>query len=481
MYDCNRNIHTKYGYGLNPEATNGGTWWGTSDQSATSGHWAAEMTWDLYGNVYGRNGSNNQGRQIKLLVDYSENGDPLLDNAYYELSGGNNDKIRVGRTSIGNRSLSTLDIIGHEITHGLTTATANLIYENQSGALNESFSDIFGFMVERRAQGGIFDWRMGEDAFVENGGIRDIENPNLYNQPAQFEGPLWFTGTGDNGGVHINSGVQNRWFFLLSNGGFQNGVNVNGIGIDNAALVAWRTLLFFLGQNSNFNDARNGSIIAAIGLFGECSNEVMQVRNAWAAVGVGAIANPNCLTLNPASISVCYDDPNGWPQFPITITANFSPANGNITWNVPPDFDFTISGNELIINNGPLMPDVFLSISATLKSGIGNPVTATAWYSTYSCSGLIPMKANMTLVESIQKDLSKPISVFPNPADDFINVKLVNKAKVKIIGLNGRIILEQQCNAGLTRINTRKFGNGMYVLVILENGKSTASKIQVNH
>ncbi|HEX8331199.1 MAG TPA: M4 family metallopeptidase, partial [Segetibacter sp.] len=476
LYDCNRNIHTKYGYGFNPEATNGGTWWGTNNQSATSGHWAAEMTWDLYRNVYGRNGCNNGGRQIKLLVD-----DPSANGgASYVYDNNNNDKILIGRTIQGDRSLSTLDVVGHEITHGLTKATADLIYENQSGALNESFSDIFGFMVERRAQGGVFDWRLGEDAFVETGGIRDMENPNLYGDPAQFEGLFWATGTGDNGGVHTNSGVQNRWFFLLSNGNLVNGGNVTGIGIDNAALIAWRTLLFYLGQNSNYNDARNGSINAAIGWFGECSNEVMQVRNAWAAVGVGAVANPNCITLDATSINVCYDDPFSPPPFPITITAAFRPANGTITWNVPPDFNFTISGDQLTLHSGPMDPDVFLPISATLTSGVGNPVTATAWYSTYSCSGRL-MMSNTTGVETIIKDVPKGISIFPNPADEFINVELTTKAKVKLLDLNGRVVLEQQCNTGLNRINTRKFSKGMYVLLIVGNGKSTTSKIQINH
>lgn len=136
LIDCGRNIHTKYGSGWNPEAESNSTTWGTNHQSATSGHWAAQITWDLYQNVYGRNGCNGAGREIKILVDFENYfGDPLLNNAYYELSGGSNDKIRVGRTSDGNRSLASLDIIGHEITHGLTRATANLVSENESGAL----------------------------------------------------------------------------------------------------------------------------------------------------------------------------------------------------------------------------------------------------------------------------------------------------------------------------------------------------------
>lgn len=483
LIDCNRNIHTKHGDGLNPEAANGSSWWGTNEQNATSGHWAAEMTWDLYKNVYGRNGCNGAGREIKILVDWEDTwGTPLVDNANYDLSDGGNDKIRVGVTSNGNRSLSTLDVIGHEITHGLTRSTANLAYENESGALNESFPDIFGFMVERRAEGGVFDWRMGEDAFIATGGIRDMQSPNLYNQPEQVGGTLWYTGTADNGEVHINSGVQNRWFFLLSNGGFQNGVNVNGIGIDNAALIAWRTLLFYLGQYSNYNDARNGSINAATALFGECSNEVIQVRKAWAAVGVGAAANPNCIILDPSFIDVCYDDPHAWrTQFPITITANFGPASGTITWNVPPDFAYTISGNELIITGGPLAPDVFLPIQATVTSGIGGPVTATTWYSTYECYGDFMMKANKRNNEIPERTITPNNSIYPNPAWNYINIHLQNRAVVKLSHITGRVLFEKDYNPGLNRLNTERFSNGIYILYIIENDKTTSYKIKIAH
>ncbi len=220
LIDCaNRNIHTKYGSGSNPEAANGSTTWGTNHQTATSAHWAAEMTWDLYRTVYGRNGTNNSNREVKTLVDFPD----LINNAYYDYSGGGNDKIRVGRTSVGNRTLASLDVMGHEITHGLTHATAKLVYEGESGALNESFSDIFGFMVERRSQPANFDWLLAEDPFFDNPiFIRDLQDPNLSGipQPSVLGGANWFPVVGctpsdgnDQCGVHRNSGVQNRWFF----------------------------------------------------------------------------------------------------------------------------------------------------------------------------------------------------------------------------------------------------------------------------
>jgi len=369
LIDCNnRNIHTKYGTGINhPEAESSSTTWGTNHQAATSCHWAAEVTWDLYRLVYGRNGTNNSNREVKALVDFELNGEPLIDNAYYDLSGGNNDKIRIGRTSVGDRSLSTLDIIGHEITHGLTKATADLVYEGQAGALNEGFSDIFGFMVERRGQAGVFDWRIGEDAFQETVGIRDLLNPNLFGDPAFVGQPGFWTG--DNADVHTNSGIPNRWFSILSNGGFQNGVNVAGIGIDNAALIAWNTLVFNLGQNSNFNDARNASINVARWIFGECSNEVIQVTNAWAAVGVGNVWQIQTINLIPVYGFDC-NSVTVAANIPVTSIVTWTTTNGLlINGNASP---FTSQGNTVNISSPNGLDG---SISATLTGCQTNAIT----------------------------------------------------------------------------------------------------------
>jgi Zn-dependent metalloprotease len=477
LQECNRNIHTKYGYGLNPEAKNRTTTWGTSEQLATSAHWAAEMTWDLYWFTYGRRGTNNQGRQIKVQAD-----DPTgttSGGAYYNYSGGGSDKIHIGN-SAQNQSCATLDVIGHEITHGLVNATSALEYQNESGALNESFADIFGLMTERRALGGVFNWRMGELAWPGTNGIRSFDNPNVFQHPSIFGGPFWFTGSGDNGGVHINSSVQNHWFFLLSNGGFQNGVVVNGIGLDNAARIAWNNLTFFLGNWANYNDARNGSINAAIGLFGECSNEVQQVQNAWAAVGVGNAANPNCISLNPSWITICHDDPGASSNFPITITANFTPANGIITWNIPSDFSFITSGNVATIISGPITPDVFLPISATLTSNIGNPITATTWYATTQCYGEI-LRAYKTNDFIVEGNLVDKFTIFPNPANEFINVTVKTSGIIKISDLSGKVLLKQNVQQGSNRVNTNNLPNGIYIVFVTTATQTSSYKVVLNH
>ncbi len=140
-----------------------------------------------------------------------------------------------GDASDNNQPLTALDVCGHEITHGLTTFTANLNYKNESGALNEGFSDIFGTSIEFFARPGQGDWLIGGDFYI----IRDMSNPKAYSQPDTYKGKKWATGllaSLDNGGVHTNSGVLNFWFYLLSEG--KNGTNdkkfvysVSGIGM----------------------------------------------------------------------------------------------------------------------------------------------------------------------------------------------------------------------------------------------------------
>lgn len=199
-----------------------------------------------------------------------------------------------------NDDLNTVDIVGHEFVHGVTQFSADLEYELESGALNESFSDIFGEMVELFTFG-TNDWQMGG----ERGAIRNFIDPSLNNQPATYgdNDPNWFNldgcvpdcsaGGNDCCGVHINSGVQNFWFYLLSVGG--EGVNANGdyyfvegIGTASASQIAYRNLTTYLGINSNFADAKDGAIQSAEDLFGSCSNEVLQCARAWNAVGVYA-------------------------------------------------------------------------------------------------------------------------------------------------------------------------------------------------
>ncbi len=258
----------------------------TSNPTGVQAHFGAEKTYKYYSQKYGRNSYNNTGGVIKSYVSYSSN----YVNAFWDgsrMTYGDGDGTNYG-------PLVSLDICGHEITHGVTEYSANLVYSYQSGALNESFSDIFGESIEKFASG-TNDWLMGDDigAGGSGGALRSMSNPNAFGDPDTYQGTYWYSGSGDSGGVHTNSGVQNFWFYVLSVG--KSGTNdkgdsynVTGIGMDKAGAIAYRNLTVYLSSNSQYSDARNGAIQAAIDLYGAGSAEEIATTNAWYAVGVGA-------------------------------------------------------------------------------------------------------------------------------------------------------------------------------------------------
>ena len=157
--------------------------------------------------------------------------------------------------------------------------------------------------------------------------LRNMANPNAENQPDTYLGDDWYTGTGDNGGVHFNSGVQNFWFYLLCNGGtgtndLGNDYDVDSLGMEKASAIAYRTLTYYLTSASKYLDARLGSIQAAEDLYGTCSDEVNAVKHAWYAVGVGLdIITPDLQALAILSpISSCAISESEARDFSLSVT-----------------------------------------------------------------------------------------------------------------------------------------------------------------
>jgi Zn-dependent metalloprotease len=255
------------------------------DQGALDAHWGAEKTYDYYWTQHNRNSINNAGFPLLSYVHYNTN----YTNAFWD-----GQRMTYGDGNGGSMKIfTTLDICGHEISHGLTSNTGNLNYSYESGALNESFSDIFGTCIENYGRPTNWNWKVGEDMTNSGAGLRNMSNPNLFGDPDTYTGSNWYTGTADNGGVHTNSGVSNFWFYLLTQGG--NGTNdlgnvysVSGLGITTAARIAFRALTIYFVPTTNFANARALTIQAAKDLYGNCSNEMIQTMNAWYAVGVGA-------------------------------------------------------------------------------------------------------------------------------------------------------------------------------------------------
>jgi thermolysin len=173
-----------------------------------------------------------------------------------------------------------LDVVGHELSHGVTDATSNLIYQNESGALNEAFSDIMGTNIEYFNDTG--NWTIGEDITVGSNGIRNMADPNEDGDPSHYADR--YTGTADNGGVHWNSGIANHWYYILvtgspnANQARATGNTLNGIGMAAAETIAFMGFTS-LNATATFCDAREATIAIA-------DSHATDVTNAWDEVGV---------------------------------------------------------------------------------------------------------------------------------------------------------------------------------------------------
>jgi Zn-dependent metalloprotease len=283
------------------DVTNGSTTW-TSNATAVDAQYGILATLDYFRSVHGRNGiDGNGGPRVKdsvitAVVNYGNR----YDNAYWDGTAmvfGDGDGSWTG-------PLVALDIAAHEMAHGVTQHSAGLVYQNQSGALNEAVSDIFGALVEHRKQGPGSMWKIGEDAWTpgqSGDALRYMNDPTADGQSADH----WirrYTGTDDNGGVHLNSGIPNLAFKLLVDGGTHPRVaSVNavpGIGVAKAERIWYAALTEYMTPSTDFLGARAATVNAAKALFGAGSPEVFAVEASWAEVGIGSppAANP---TPNP--------------------------------------------------------------------------------------------------------------------------------------------------------------------------------------
>ncbi|RRA93261.1 M4 family metallopeptidase [Paenimyroides viscosum] len=324
LLDNARKIKTVNGSQLNGNLNNDGTFSGFSEYSSTTAnftanntkpavevHWAMIQTYEYYKNIHNRTSFDGNGHAINnyynagnFLGTHENAGafDEVFNNETYN-------GMFYGRGGSLMNPVVSLDIAGHEFSHMVVSRNGNggLDYQNESGALNESFADMFGTAIEFYVNDNP-NWTIGEGVFKNNvtpGHLRSMSDPKYTptsvgapRQPNTYKGNYWQNTTtnpnpsNDYGGVHINSGVGNHWFYLLSVGGM--GINdlgnnyyVNPITIQKAEQIAYKALTSGLPTTATYLDAYNATITAAIILYGANSNEWEQVVNAWYAVGIG--------------------------------------------------------------------------------------------------------------------------------------------------------------------------------------------------
>lgn len=446
--------------------------WASDQAVNTTAHWVVNQAWDYFRTSFDRSGMDNNNNEVRIFA-----GSSLGDNARRFNEGGK-EYLEFGTTNgifgVTGTNLATLDVGGHEFTHGITANEANLVYEGESGALNESFSDIFGVMTERFARGGTFNWTIGEDAgFV----LRDMQTPasSFEPQPATFLTDQWWipvvdcipAGENDNCGVHTNSGVQNRWFFLLSQGGTQGGVAVQGIGPANAARIAYSNLCNFLGTNADHLAARAGAIAAARQLFGACSNEEIQTTNAWAAVGVGAPFVGPCLTLTGYPV-ICIDVAGGAGLY----TAHAAPG-ASFTWDFPATWSAYTTGpgnNTLVITSVNMSSLPPLSASISVSSSLGGTVVMQIIFE--KCREKELNECGIKERNAIRRDqqslVEEAVTLYPNPAKDILQLNAPGKNihKITVYSSLGIKIKELATSGDILSFDISTWPNGSYFISV---------------
>jgi Zn-dependent metalloprotease len=257
----------------------------TRDKAVNEAYTYAGVTYDFYKKIFNRNSVDARGMRLDSTVHYDVN----FDNAFWN---GNQMVYGDGDGVIFQRFTKCLDVIGHELTHGVTQFEAGLVYRGQPGALNESFSDVFGSMIKQwrlKQKADKADWIIGEGLFTPqiNGvGIRSMSNPGTaYDDPKLGKDPQpadmkhYFKGSADNYGVHINSGIPNRAFYLTA-------VELGGYSWDKAGKIWYVALRDRIRPSTNFAQAAQILIAVARDLYGVNSAAEKAVTKAWKAVGV---------------------------------------------------------------------------------------------------------------------------------------------------------------------------------------------------
>ena len=266
-----------------------------SELSGTEAHYYIRRGLDYFHDEHDFDGVDDSGARLGVVVDF------IGCNAYYNHLF---DVTSYGLGGICNNCTTypwsaDPDIVGHELAHGITFHSSGLLYQNHSGALNESLSDIFGYLIEHDITGNT-SWGLATEIFIypEGNSLRDLSNPPLYSDPDRLFGPFYVaetsypTSSNDYGGVHTNSGIPNKVFYLLVEGGTHYEWQIDPLNDDidisremaAEMMFIWNTQ--YLSATDNFWDAREKMLLVASDYFPDDSDIWWSVFNAWSSVGV---------------------------------------------------------------------------------------------------------------------------------------------------------------------------------------------------
>ena len=270
--------------------------WPVADNVAAA-YWLS-ATYDYYLRIFNRNSIDGSGGNIVGVTRFGSG----LQNAFWM------DKAQTMFFGDADLYTASVDVIGHELTHGVTSKTAALEYKDQAGALNESISDIFGQMVEADAKGSN-DWIIGSSLHTP---VRNMKNPGQFGDPDRMS--QYVNTTDDHGGVHTNNGIVNHAYYLLAEG------LDGGIGRNDASAIFYRALTQHLTKDSQFIDARIAAVNSANELFGSGSRQAQMTGKAFDAVEIfdasAPSAPPSIPTVNgPDATLFVFFDPKANASF----------------------------------------------------------------------------------------------------------------------------------------------------------------------
>lgn len=334
----------------------------TGDADQDNAYTYAGSTYDYFSTNHGRDSYDNAGSIIHSTAHHCADGFPQgstcpsYQNAFWN-----------GTQMVYADGFSSADdVVAHELTHAVTEYTANLLYYMQSGALNESYSDIFGETVDLLNALGTdtagVRWQLGEDVPV--GAIRNMMDPTLFFNPGKMSDSSYFVcnnsgwtdPNGDGGGVHSNSGIPNHAYALMVDGGTYNGMTITGIGLTKAGKIQYRTLSSYLTSGSGFIDnynALNQSCTDLIGTAGITAADCTEVREALQAVEMNltwpcddaALPPYQCISGAPTNTFTDTFEVNGTGKWTLTTT-------GGGGWNVF-DTGFAKGGTHMAYGDDP--------------------------------------------------------------------------------------------------------------------------------
>ncbi len=404
------------------------------DNAALDAHWGAEKTYDFWMNIFNRNSFDGLGTTIKSYVHYRKVAGQSLSNAFW-----NGSVMSYGDGS--SNPFTSIDVCGHEIGHAICTYTAGLAYQNQSGGMNEGFSDIWGACIEQYGRTGSLSgailpavWIVGED--FSTSGLRSMSNPNSKGDPSTYLGDFWIE-TGDEGscipsstndtcGVHTNSGVLNKWFYILTAGesGINNApspdtYNVTGIGMTKAAEIAYLLERDYLTANSTYADARAGSLEVASNLYCPLSSEFIAVTNAWYAVNVGEqfVSYPKDVALKSVSKSI-----NVSCGSPINPSIVFGNSGTNVISSV--SISYNIDGGTPIVTSWSGSLPVCGTQNFAIPIGtlsLGNHILSVTISTTNDGNVTNNTKSSIILVNN--SGTANAVNTFENTTDNLISIE----------------------------------------------------------